>query len=68
MNAVTRLHADPPPGVELVDSAELALLREQARLAAVLVIAIYDRQRRGWFRTPMRFVHPLAAKLLEGRA
>jgi len=67
MNTVTQLHTGQPPGVELVDSAELALLREQARLAAVLVIAIYDRRRRGWSKTPMRFVDPLAAALLKGR-
>jgi hypothetical protein len=68
MNTVTQLHTDQPPGVELVDSAELALLREQARLSARLCIAVYNRRRRGCFVVPMRYVEPLAAALLKGRA
>jgi hypothetical protein len=54
-------------GMELVDSAELARLREIERLAALLTKEIYDRRARGWSKVPTRFVVPLAEALLKGR-
>lgn len=54
-------------GMELVDSAELARLREVERLAALLTNEIYSRRAKGWFKAPMKLVAPLAAALLKGR-
>lgn len=54
-------------GMELVDSAELARLREIERLAALLTKEIYDRRAKRWYKAPMAFVTPLAAALLRGR-
>jgi hypothetical protein len=54
-------------GMELVDSAELARLREIERLAALLTKEIYDRRAKRWHKAPMAFVAPLAAALLKGR-
>lgn len=54
--------------VVVVDSAELAQLREQVRLSVLLVTEIYDRRRKRWHKAPMRQVETLAAALLQGRA
>lgn len=70
MNTVTELTW--PDGTRssrvLVDAAELALLREQSRLAVLLVTKIYDRRRQRFYRAPMRQVEALTAALLQGRA
>jgi hypothetical protein len=63
------VHALPTghaPDVVLVDAAELAALRETARLAALLCTTIHNRRAKGWHRAPMRLVNALTAALLKG--